>query len=104
MHHEQHIPPADPFSVFLRVLWRIPHAVQMGVAREKGHRVLENEAGHLLRLHHDALQPGDSRTYYQSEHCVRHRTAHWCGQVLGFGSMVGEEVARGPPCKSLNAS
>ena len=76
----------------------------MRVAQEKGLWVLENKAGHLLHLHRDALQPSNGKTYYQSEHCMQRWTAHWCGWVLGFGSMVGEEVARGLPGKSLNAS
>ena len=89
MHHERYIPSADPSSVFLRVSWWIPHVLQVGVTRKKAVGFWRT-GWHLLRSHHDALQPGNGgRTYYQSEHCVWRRTTHWCGRVSGVWEYSG---------------
>ena len=62
----------------------------MGVAWKKGCRVLENEAGNPLRFQRDPLQPGDGgRTCNKSEHFVRRRMAHWCGQMVGVWEYGG---------------
>ena len=93
-------------SCWIPLSWIPPNIrCRWGLPGKKCHQVLENEAAHPLRLHCDALQTGDGRQTITkaSTSC----DVRWfIGVVgwLGFGSTSGEEVARGPSCKSLIAS